>query len=171
MKRDIFFIHIKESLFKNYMTNLQIEGINNILDEWEKRKLTNLWWLAYMLATVYHETDKEMQPIREKGSEKYLESKPYYPYVGAGLVQVTWLENYLKFGAKHPNDLLHWPECLLPLFDGMIQGMFTGKKLGDFFHHIPHDGPSARTIINGMDKAYLIWGYALIFHNALVASL
>jgi len=34
--------------------------------------------------------------VREFGSEKYLRSKKYYPHVGMGYSQLTWLVNYQK---------------------------------------------------------------------------
>lgn len=145
----------------------QVDGMNNVLDEWEKRQLTDLRWLAYMLATDKHETADTMQPVREYGGEKYLKSKPYYPWVGEGLVQVTWKANHLKFGATAPGQLLTWPICLGPLFDGMIKGMFTGKKLADYFHGDSADPVNARKIINGLDRAKLVATYYATFLKAL----
>src|SRR6478752_4085089 len=51
---------------------------------------------AYVLATIFHETGRKMQPIKEGGGEAYLRSKKYYPYYGRDLVQTTWLHNYEK---------------------------------------------------------------------------
>ena len=61
-----------------------------------------------------------------------------------GLVQVTWEANGKKFGAQSPADLLSLPVALRALFDGMLQGMFTGKKLlHDFYlsDKRPHQRP------------------------------
>ena len=77
--------------------------------------------------------------MREQGGETYLRGKPYYPWVGMGLVQVTWEANGKKFGAQSPADLLSWPVALRALFDGMLQGMFTGKKLPDYFNPSTND--------------------------------
>lgn len=146
-------------MFGGKIAGDQVDGMTKILDEWEKRKLEDKRWLAYMLATVFHETAQKMQPIQEYGSEHYLKSKPYWPYIGRGLVQVTWKTNYAKFGITEPGDLMKWPDCLLPLFDGMIQGMFTGKRLSDYFSTSHNDPVQARKIINGLDKAAMIAGY------------
>ena len=146
----------------------QVGGFGKILDEWESRGgLTDERWLAYMLATVWHETARKMQPIRELGSEAYLKRKPYWPYVGEGLVQVTWKRNYAKFGARKPGDLLEWPLALHALFDGMITGEFTGRQLSDYFNHRADDPLHARRIINGLDRAALIASY----HRAFLAAL
>jgi hypothetical protein len=147
----------------------QVDGFDKILDEWERRDLEDERWLAYMLATAWHETGRKMQPVREMGSEAYLRRKPYWPYVGEGLVQVTWCRNYEKFGAKRPGDLLEWPLALRALFDGMITGEFTGRQLGDYFNHRADDPVKARRIINGMDRATLVASYHRAFLEALAA--
>lgn len=137
----------------------QVEGIDNILDEWEKRGLSDIRWLANMLAQVKHETNETFQPVREAyylsptAQEAYLKKKKYYPWVGEGLIQVTWKKNAVKFGAKKPGDLMTWPIALTALFDGMIKGMFTGKKLSDYFNAKVNDALHARQIVNGMDDA------------------
>lgn len=166
--RKEFFAKAKP-LFGHYLGS-QVDGVNKILDEWEKRQLSDRRWLGYMLATTYHETARAMQPIREEGGETYLRSKPYWPWVGEGLVQVTWEYNAKKFGATAPGQLMTWPRCLSPLFDGMIDGMFTGKKLADYIVGKKCDFVNARRIINGLDRAHEIAGYAEIFNRALVAQ-
>jgi putative chitinase len=170
INRKVFFEKVRISLFDGKITAAQVDGIERVLDEWERRKLTDLRWLACMLATDYHETAQTMQPIREMGGEKYLKSKKYYPWVGEGLVQVTWEVNHRKFGATAPGQLMTWPLCLKPLFDGMIDGVFTGKKLADYFSATNDDDIGARKIINGTDKAGLIAGYHRNFLSALKAS-
>jgi putative chitinase len=157
-------------LFGGAMTEPQVDGITRILDEWERRGLTRLQYLAYMLATVKWETAGTMQPVREMGGEKYLRSKKYYPWVGEGLVQVTWEANHRKFGATAPGQLLTWPQCLVPLFDGMLKGMFTGKKLSDFLDSQPPDFLHARRIINAMDKAAQIASSAEAIFAALKSA-
>jgi hypothetical protein len=169
--RSKFFDAIRSAPFSGTLTQPQVGGISNILDEWERRLPTgDLRFLAYMLATVYHETAAEMQPIRERGSPEYLQMKPYYPWVGMGLVQVTWEGNARKFGARKPEDLLSWPIALEALFRGMAEGMFTGRKLADYFNATTDDPVSARRIINGMDRAAIIAGYHKRFLLALMAA-
>jgi putative chitinase len=165
MNREAFFREVRLSFGK--LTASQVDGFNHILDEWERRKLVDPRWLANMLAQTWHETATKMQPIREMGGEAYLKSKPYYPFVGEGLVQVTWAANYKKFGATKPGELLTWPIALRALFDGMIKGMFTGRKLADYFDHNTNDPLHARRIINGMDKAELIRRHHVHFLHAI----
>ncbi len=170
MNRPRFFDLIRHAPFPGRLKAGQVDGITRIIDEWDKRRLINLWWLAYILATVFHETAATMQPIRERGSKKYLQSKAYYPWYGRGLVQITWEPNYRKFGIKNPDDALEWNTALRVLYEGMMGGMFTGHKLSEYFHDLPNDGPTARRIVNKMDKAQKIWRYAVQFHDALVAA-
>jgi len=160
------FFNYCRAAFGGRLTQSQVEGTEKILDEAIKRGVP-LNQLAYILATVWHETAHTMQPIRERGSNKYLRSKPYFPWVGEGLVQVTWEVNHRKFGANKPGQLMQWPIALRALFDGMLQGMFTKYKLGDFINDTICNYVTARRVVNGMDKANLIAGYADNFQTAL----
>ena len=148
------------------LSETQVDGLKRIVAEAERRK-TPLRHLAYILATAFHETAHTMQPIREMGGEKYLRSKRYYPWVGEGLVQVTWKENHAKFGATQPGQMLTWPIALRAIFEGMTKGMFTGKALGDYITNSRADYVGARRIVNGTDRAELIAGYARAFESAL----
>ncbi len=168
--RKPFFDTVRASLFNGSLSASQVDGMNRILDEWIRSQMSDLRFLAYMLATVFHETAFTMQPIREMGSDAYLRSKPYYPWVGEGLVQVTWEANARKFGATAPGQLMSWPLCLKPLFDGMTRGMFTGKRLADYFNAATDDPVNARRIINGIDKANTIAHYHSLFLAALKTS-
>lgn len=122
---------------------------------------------AYVLATAWHETAHTMKPVREYGGEAYLRSKKYYPYVGMGFVQLTWLENYKKASKELGVDFVSDPKKLLqPVYSAEIlvigsrDGWFTGKKLSDYITLAKSNYVSARRIINGTDKALLIAGYA-----------
>lgn len=152
--REFFFQTVRSKFGR--LRQEQVDGFNKILDEWEARGLGDKRWLANMLAQSWHETGAQMQPIKEMGSEAYLRGKPYYPWVGEGLIQVTWEKNHRKFGATAPGQLLQWPIALRALFDGMIQGVFTTKKLADYFNEEKDDPYQARRIVNGIDKAALI---------------
>jgi len=156
-------------LFGTSLSQPQVEGTERIVDEGQNRGMP-LRQLAYVLATAYHETGTNMQPIREGGGEKYLRSKAYYPWVGEGLVQVTWEVNARKFGATAPGQLMQWPIALRAIFDGMSKGMFTGKRLADYIAGARADYVGARRIVNGTDRAALIAGYAKAFEMALGAG-
>lgn len=132
---------------------------------------------AYVLATAYHETAHTMKPITELGSQKYLKSKKYWPFIGRGYVQITWEANYNKAGAKLGVDFVKNPDLLLQakyaapiLVIGMLEGWFTGKGLGTYITLSKSDFLGARRIINGTDKAALIAGYAKQYDNLLQAE-
>lgn len=189
INRKFFFDTVRTRLFGK-LNQSQVDGLTEILDEWEqgflKVGVNRLYWqlmddrfLAYMLATAYHETDKKMQPIEEYGKGKGHEygqvntitGKKYY---GRGLVQLTWDYNYKKLGEVLKIDLYNNPELALQtdisikiMFVGMTKGYFTGKRLGDYFNPSKEDWVNARKIINGLDKAKLISDYALRFYSAL----
>lgn len=133
--------------------------------------------MAYVLATAYHETAHTMKPINERGGDKYLRSKKYWPYIGRGYVQITWLENYLKATKVLGVDFVSKPELLLRpeyaapiIIQGMKDGWFTGKKLSDYITLKKSDFRNARRIVNLMDKADLIAGYAREYDNLLLAD-
>jgi hypothetical protein len=52
------------------------------------------------------------------------------------------------------------------MFKGMNEGLFTGKKLSDYFNDSEENWFEARRIINKLDKAEMIEGYALTFYAA-----
>lgn len=180
INRKTFFDGIRQTPFDGKLTRDQVEGCSTILDEWERRKLTDLRWLAYMLATTKWETAHTMQPITELGSQKYLRGKRYWPFIGRGYVQLTWEANYkkmtqqLKAAEFKEFDLVANPELALDhkvaafiMFEGMIRGTFTGKKLADYFSATKTDWINARRIINGTDKAAQIADIAKSFYADL----
>jgi len=127
---------------------------------------------AYVLATAWHETAHTMKPVREYGGEAYLRKKKYYPYVGMGFAQLTWLENYQKATKELGVDFVGNPKKLLEpaysaeiLVIGSRDGWFAGDKKGRhklsrYITLAKSDYVNARRIINGTDKASLIAGYA-----------
>jgi putative chitinase len=180
-------------IFGGSFSQPQVDGINKILDEWERLALIDLRWLAYIFATVKLETGAVMQPINEKGSAKYFAK--YDPpgklakmlgntqkgdgpkYHGRGPVQLTGRANYTKATKKFGADFINKPELALDpryawaiTFDGMIEGWFTGKKLSDYFNATKTDWRHARQIINSMDRADDIAADAKRFLTALTAA-
>jgi predicted chitinase len=146
--------------------DLHLGDTRLIIDEAHDRELLRNE-LAYVLATAYHETAHTMTPVREMGGETYLKKLKYYPYVGMGYVQLTWLKNYKHASDKLGVDFVGNPKLLLHpdyakqiLIVGMQEGWFTGKKLSDYIDLHKSDFLHARKIINGMDRAELIAAYA-----------
>lgn len=195
VNRKQFYDKLKETKVLNKLKPLnqsQVNGIEAIFNEWDNGNYTDLRWLAYMLATAYHEVDGKMTPIEEYGKgkgrpygskikmsrAKY--DKPDKLYYGRGLVQLTWYENYELMGKLLGVDLLNKPELALDpvisvkiMFEGMTKGKskrgdFTGKALEDYFGPNKLDDPTnARRIINGTDKAVLIATYHKDFLRCL----
>ena len=131
--------------------------------------------LAYVLATVRHETGFTYAPVEEVGKGA---GKPYgRVYYGRGYVQLTWEDNYRRFGEALGVGLLGSPELALEpgvawrvASMGMRLGMFTGKRLSDFeLAGGGYDWFDARRIVNALDRAGLIAGYAQAFYASLTA--
>lgn len=179
INRDVFFNKVRRSLFSGSLSQMQVDGLNFMLDVYERDyKWTDLRWISYAFATAYHETAYTMQPIKEYGSQAYLQGKPYYPYFGRGYVQLTWEDNYRKMGSKLGVSLLgaDKDKALDPqiaaavMYIGMRDGDFTGKKLSTYFSATVDDPVNARRIINGTDKASTIAGYHAKFLEAFNAA-
>jgi putative chitinase len=171
INRTTFYSYVRRAPFGGRITPQQSEGLEKILNYWEDNYDNgDIRWLAYILATTFHETAATMQPIKERGGEKYLKSKRYYPWYGRGLVQITWEENYKKYGIKNPDDALKWDKALYVLFHGSINGVYTGRKLSHYFNDKIDDPRGARRIINGTDKAGLIADYHTNFLGAIKAA-
>jgi hypothetical protein len=172
INRDFFFDQIRLQLFGGSLKAGQVKGLTGMLDYWEANSSKkDDRWLAYAFGTAHHETDRTFGPIREYGLGK---GKPYFPYYGRGLVQLTWDYNYKAMGKKLGLDLLQNPDLALDLgnaipiiFLGMEAGTFTGKKFADYFSKTTEDWVNARRIINGKDKANLIAGYAKQYYAAI----
>ena len=210
MNRSIFFASIRSSLFGGKLTSDQVSGIEAVLNEWDAQGLTDNRWLAYMLATDFHETSRTMQPISENlnySADGLLRTFPKYfsasdakayarqpvrianrayanrmgngneasgdgwKYRGRGLPQITGHDNYEKFGiADNPDKALEMKTAVKIMFEGMKNGVFTGKKLSDYFSGPKADWIGARRIINGQDRAADIATIAKKFLVAIEAA-
>ena len=125
--------------------------------------------------TWYRNSSGELYAFMD-GSKRtaYLHSDYPYLYYGRGYVQLTWYFNYENASKKIGVDFLNNPDLVMNknhavkiMVQGMKDGWFTGKKLSDYINQSKKDYLNARRIINGMDKASLIAGYAETFEKAL----
>lgn len=178
-----FFDHIRKPLFGRLSAS-QVSGHEDIIKELKERNVP-LPQAAYVLATAYHETAKTMQPVKEglKLSDAWRKKNlRYYPWYGRGHVQLTWEENYRKADQKlglggalvaNPDLALDPKVSAEVLVTGSVEGWFSGDKKGrhTLDRHIKKgtlaEFKQARRIINIMDKADLIAGYAVIYQDAL----
>lgn len=181
LRRDAVRFGISEGLAA--LTDAKTASLDQLLDGLEAdQDVTDLRHAAYMLATVYHECAGTWRPIEEYGNGA---GKPYGKpaangriYYGRGYVQLTWGDNYRVMGQALGIDLYDHPEkALIPatayaiMSRGMRKGMFTGVALHRFIHDDVCDYVNARKIINGLDCAEKIAGYAKIIENVLRGSL
>lgn len=174
LDRAKFYHSVRNSLFGGELEQSEVDGMEAILDEWEKRGFTDLRWLAYELGTIYHETASEMQPTKERGGEKYLKSKPYYPYYGRDMVQTTWRANYEKVKKFTGVDVVSNPALIADLkvsaataLEFMYKGYYTGVGFKRYFNAQKEDWRNARKIINGLDRADTVAEIAKKFYAAL----
>lgn len=133
--------------------------------------------IAYVLATTQWETAQTFKPVREAFwlSEDWRRSNlRYYPYYGRGYVQLTWKDNYQKYGDLLGKDLVNNPDialdpqvALFVLVHGFKTGAFTGRKITDFITTDQTDFVNARRCINGLDKAQEIAGLAQKFLTSI----
>ncbi len=193
-----------QSFFNSYKTNFgnlsqaQVSGLENLLNFVETdQTITDIRWLAYMLATVKHECADTYQPISERGQKVYFdkyeagtaigkrlgnaEKGDGYLFRGRGYVQITGRANYKnlssKLGLMDDDDLITKPDKALSpniaykiMTHGMVNGSFTGKKLKDYINSSKADYKEARRIINALDQAEKIQGYAVKFESILKES-
>jgi len=146
--------------------------------------------IAFNLAQAEHETSYWLQPIREgcrrqgpagtdaqavaaiaaairKGLIKsnYLTRTKGVAHYGRGLIQITWLDNYLKFEkltgkplSTDPDLALEWDTALFIMYEGINKGLFRRVKFKDYIPEgtEPTQGKyaSARNIINGDAAKY-----------------
>ena len=66
-----------------------------------------------------------------------------------------------------PHRMLEEEPSAYVLYDGMIEGWFTGVGLPGYFNDDEEDPYNARQVVNGHDKAELIAGYYGDFKGAL----
>jgi hypothetical protein len=183
VNRQAFFDSVRASLFNGNLTQPQVDGLNAILDGFDRRYPNgDLRWLAYYLATAKWETAGTMEPVREAFwlSEQWRrDNLRYYPYYGRGYVQLTWKNNYQRQSQADRTgiDLVTNPDVALKadiaaqvLFVGMEHGDFGGGGMAHYFSGTTEDPLHARQLVNIMDHAEQIAALYASFKTALTGA-
>jgi putative chitinase len=188
--RQIFFDNVRPNPFPNKLNQGQVDGMEAILDAWEEDySLWDLRWLAYCLATTYHETSAEMLPIEEYGKGSGMEYGKPDPqtgqtYYGRGYVQLTWRENYARADKEcgltgdtscewHAENALDPEIAAEVMFVGMRDGWFRSNSGGQpytlqmFFNDTRDDPYGARDIINGDKTKVPSWSGGVSIGNLI----
>jgi hypothetical protein len=125
--------------------------------------------IAYVLATAEHESDS-FRTLEEYSSGTQYEGRADLGntrpgdgalYKGRGYVQLTGRLNYTRYGevaglrlATLPIIVMNWPALsVFIIVDGMLRGVYTGRRLADFVNATKQDFFNARQVINGHDRA------------------
>lgn len=150
---------IQKALTVRSLDAQQQQGLRLIVEEFAIRGDGDRRKLAYILASVAHESN--FRPIKERrgspGSYAWEMQQKYWDsgYYGRGYIQITWKSNYEKFSKLLGIDLVNNPERALepPIaariaVQGMVDGLFTRKKLSDYFNTLKTDWVNARRIVN-----------------------
>lgn len=184
-----FFDSVRRNPFGGSLTQDQVGGMSHLRAAWGRYGDGDRRKLAYILATTFHETARKMQPITEYGQREYFNkyegrgdlgnviAGDGYKFRGRGYVQITGRRNYYDWEVRLGIDLTTYPEKTLEpdiavriIIEGMMLGTFTGKDLTDYINSNGCNYYEARRIVNGLDRATTIAGYAQAFQAALDAE-
>ena len=157
--RPFFFDTVRDALFKGVLNQPQVEGMTAILDFWEARMAeADPRWLAYIMATAYHETAYTMQPVREtlattdaraieilenayaSGKLSWVKTPYWRPdedgkcWLGRGLVQLTHKRNYEAMSKLIGIDLVAEPDRAMEM-DAAVSILIEGMVQGSFANH------------------------------------
>src|SRR3990172_1240118 len=178
INRKFFFDFLRGlNLFQRRLNKSQVSGVTDLLDYWERLRLNcDDRWLAYILASVYHETGGLMIPVREGFADTDAGARAHVERLyGRGRVQNTWEENYIKLERRFKRPFHSQPDLLLDSkidaevsIVGHIEGIWrSGHKLSRYFNTRQDNWVGARLIVNPDSNGRLIAGYAKLFYAAI----
>jgi hypothetical protein len=184
------FLKLYKNQFPNKCATNELEKL--LIECVRDPNITDIRWIAYMLATVKRECGGTWKPIEEWGKGK---GKAYdvaidvtdpvsstikkNVYYGRGYVQLTWDYNYKKVGLElglgndlyiNPENALKYKTAYNIMSHGMRKGIFANAQLSQFLSGASSNYVGARRIINGQDHAQEIAADAVVFEELLKAS-
>ena len=191
-KLDFDFTKFKQVFQIKSINQEFVDGVNGLFaafNSYKELDASNPLYVAYMLATAYHETAFTMQAISEYGDIRYFDKYDTgqlaeqlgntpeadgdgYKYRGRGHVMITGYDNYKKFTDILGIDLVNSPDLALDpivsakiLTIGSLKGTFTTRKLSQYIKYGLEysEWVNARRVINGVDKNTVIADYAIKF--------
>jgi predicted chitinase len=158
-----YLLHSRDARPSDAAPTTRDGAIQMLTKECKRMGLTLPSQIAYVLATVEHETNNTFMPVREAYwlSENWRANNLwYYPYYGRGYVQLTHRSNYAQYSSMLGVDFVNNPDLVMQpnysafiLVDGMLHGRFTTRYLAEFVAADRTDFYNARRVINGTDKA------------------
>lgn len=143
----------------------------------ERPEVLGQWQLAYILASVQHESHWKPRDEENVGCGTYGPDCFY----GRGLIQITHEENYRRMAQHIKVDIVRQPTLANRLdvaariaVEGLWHGLFTGYRLWDFMGKTSEgkrykDYAAARQIVNDHDDAAVVAARAKVFEGALGA--
>jgi hypothetical protein len=191
-KLDFDFAEFKKVFKVSSISQGFVDGVNGLFaafNEYKELDSINPLYVAYMLATAYHETAFTMQAITEYGGVRYFDKYDTgrlaerlgntpeadgdgYKYRGRGYVMITGYGNYKKFTDILGIDLINSPDLALDsivsakiLTIGSLKGTFTTRRLNQYIKYglERNEWINARRVINGVDDNKDIADYAINF--------
>ena len=191
-KLDFDFINFKKVFKASSINQGFVDGVNGLFaafNDYKELDSSNPLYVAYMLATAYHETAFTMKAITEYGGVSYFDKYDTgslakalgntpekdgdgYKYRGRGHVMITGYSNYKKFTDILGINLVDSPDLALDpivsakiLVIGSLQGTFTAKRLSQYIKYglEYNEWVNARKVINGVDDNKMIADHAIKF--------